>query len=238
MDNTLPRVPFMQLPVVAFLLAISAGMLNGYSFSTSHSFATFQSGNVIMLGYNISIGKMESVLPYILMIVFFGAGSMLLALIRSIYNSEDKIWSFRIITIEVVLIIALVLYLGLVQEHHSHFHVAWALAFIAGMQGNAFHKISGMLYGNIAVTLNVQLAFSAIVEALVGKGKDRRDACYKVICYFSTLIGFAAGAFCMAVAVQHYKIYALLLTLVPLLLIFFAAYRDHEDDRTALIDSN
>lgn len=238
MDKTINRVPFMQLPVVAFLLAISAGMLNGYSFSTSHSFATFQSGNVIMLGYNISIGKMEAVLPYIYMIVFFGAGSMLLALIRSISNAEDKIWSFRIIAIEVVLITALVIYLGFIQTTYSHFHVAWALAFLAGMQGNAFHKISGMLYGNIAVTLNVQLAFSAIVEALVEKGKDRRDAWYKAACYFSTLLGFSGGAYCMVVAVKHYEIYALLLTLVPLLLIFTAGYRDHEENSSAPIDSN
>ena len=34
------------------------------------------------------------------------------------------------------------------------------ISFLAGMQENTFHKIDGMLYGNIAVTLVVQLAFN------------------------------------------------------------------------------
>lgn len=65
-----------------------------------------------------------------------------------------------------------------------------AISFLAGMQGNAFHKIDGMLYGNVAVTLVVQLAFSYIAQSLFGK----KNAAKNGFLYLLVLIGFAAGA--------------------------------------------
>ncbi|MFP4865437.1 DUF1275 family protein [Providencia rettgeri] len=40
---------------------------------------TFQSGNIIMLGYEFAKHGLTAVMPYIISIISFGAGAMLLA---------------------------------------------------------------------------------------------------------------------------------------------------------------
>ena len=46
--------PLMERPYVAFLLAVAAGVLSGFTFYTVHLFSTVQSGNVIQAGYQLA----------------------------------------------------------------------------------------------------------------------------------------------------------------------------------------
>ncbi|CAB5591391.1 Predicted membrane protein [Providencia rettgeri] len=233
-----PKVPFMQLPTIAFLLAIASGMLDGYAFFTTKSFATFQSGNIIMLGYEFAKHGLTAVMPYIVSIISFGAGAMLLAWIRYRYNTDEKTWTFTLLSLEIVLLLLLIVYIFFFNVHSNGFHAVWALSFIAGMQGNAFHKINGMLYGNIAVTLNVQLGFSSLAESIAFKGQERKSALYKSYCYFLTLLGFAGGAFMMVLLADFTKEYALFATLIPLCLIFFFGHQFSKENKGVPIDSN
>lgn len=232
------KVPFMQLPTIAFLLAIASGMLDGYAFFTTKSFATFQSGNIIMLGYEFAKNGMAAVVPYIISILSFGAGAMLLALIRYRYNSDEKTWTFTLLSLEIILLLLLIIYIFLFNTQSNGFHAVWMLSFIAGMQGNAFHKINGMLYGNIAVTLNVQLGFSSLAESIAFTGQERKSALYKSYCYFLTLFGFAGGAFFMVILANYIEEYALLATLIPLCLIFFFGRLFSKENKGQPIDSN
>lgn len=106
-----PKVPFMQLPTISFLLAIASGMLDGYAFFTTKSFATFQSGNIIMLGYEFAKHGLTAVMPYIISIISFGAGAMLLAWIRYRYNTDEKTWTFTLLSLEIVLLLLLIIYI-------------------------------------------------------------------------------------------------------------------------------
>lgn len=238
MATPIPKIPFMQLPTIAFLLAITSGMLDGYAFFTTKSFATFQSGNIIMLGYEFAKHGLAAIIPYIITIFAFGAGAMLLAWLRYKYNTNEKTWTFTLLSLEIMLILLLVAYIYFYKVEASGFHAVWALSFIAGMQGNAFHKINGMLYGNIAVTLNVQLGFSSLAESIAFKGQERRDALYKSYCYFLTLFGFAGGAFMMAMLADYAREYALLVTLIPLCLIFTMGRHFSKENNGLSIDSN
>nr|WP_282550451.1 MULTISPECIES: YoaK family protein [Providencia] len=238
MTTTSPQVPFMQLPTIAFLLAIASGMLDGYAFFTTKSFATFQSGNIIMLGYEFAKNGLAAVTPYIISIISFGAGAMLLALIRYRYNTDEKTWTFTLLFLEIILLLLLIAYIYFFNVQANGFHAVWALSFIAGMQGNAFHKINGMLYGNIAVTLNVQLGFSSLAESIAYKGKARKNALYKSYCYFLTLFGFAGGAFMMVLLADYAREYALLATLIPLCLILLSGRQFSKENKEIPIDSN
>ncbi|MEY0233107.1 YoaK family protein [Providencia manganoxydans] len=238
MTTPIPKIPFMQLPTIAFLLAITSGMLDGYAFFTTKSFATFQSGNIIMLGYEFAKHGLAAIIPYIITIFAFGAGAMLLAWLRYKYNTNEKTWTFTLLSLEIILILLLIAYIYFYKVEASGFHAVWALSFIAGMQGNAFHKINGMLYGNIAVTLNVQLGFSSLAESVAFKGQERREALYKSYCYFLTLFGFAGGAFMMAMLADYAREYALLVTLIPLCLIFTMGRHFSKENSGLSIDSN
>ena len=58
----------------------------------------------------------------------------------------------------------------------------------------AFHKSNGMLYGNVAVTFVVQMAFNFLVQAAFNRtGIDGEPNLKWAGIFFFILIGFAAG---------------------------------------------
>src|SRR5690606_1889999 len=72
--------------------------------------------------------------------------------------------------------------------------VVLAVSLLAGVQGNAFHRDHGMLYGNTAVTFVVQTTFSLLGRAVVRQRVDDGDPHVRVAAVFGlVLVAFAAG---------------------------------------------
>lgn len=225
---------YMELPIIAFILAIAAGSMDGYAYFTTKTFATFQSGNIILSGYTFATDDIAKLIPTLCSILAFGLGAMALAFIRDACNKKDRVWSFKVLIIEMIILLLLI-----TNEVHKLFqplHIAWILSFVAGMQGNAFHKIDKMLYGNIAVTLNVQLAFGYFADALSIKGK-RREFLKKAFDYFIVLVGFAFGAGVAALGAKSIGSYAMIITIIPLLVIFIIG-KVYEKNNRSQIDLN
>lgn len=62
------------------------------------------------------------------------------------------------------------------------------------MQGNAFHKDHGMLYGNVAVTFVVQMAFNFMAQSFFKKnGINGESNLMWAGIFFFVLFGFASG---------------------------------------------
>ena len=234
-DNT--KEPLMQLPIIATLLAIIAGSMDGYAYFTTKTFATFQSGNIILSGYTFATGEIDELIPILCSILCFGLGAVATAIIRNWYNTRNKVWTFTIIIIEIVVLILLS-----ITSIHSLFlplHIVWILAFLAGMQGNAFHKVDNMLYGNIAVTLNVQLAFNYLAEMCFKSNQGKRALMIKKFFdYFIVLVGFSLGAGLSAILVPHFGSYTLLFTVVGLACLLFTGKLLKGDQPNEVIDSN
>lgn len=236
-DIAAQKEPMMQLPIIAVFLAIVAGTMDGYVYFTTKTFATFQSGNIILSGYTLATENVEKFVPIILSILFFGLGSMATAIIRNRFNSRNKVWTFTILLFEIILL--LILSMNMTHQLFAPLHIAWILSFLAGMQGNAFHKIDNMLYGNIAVTLNVQLAFSYLAETFFKVNTDQRKVVFKkFVDFFVVLIGFSAGAGISAFLVPHIGSYTLVITALGLLGIYIIGRILRKEDPTIPIDSN
>lgn len=182
------RFPLMETPIIAFVLAIVAGSMDGYTYLMAKSFSTVMSGNIILLGQTLATKDLAKFTAIALIILCFGLGSSLTAIVQHYSLSKKKSWTAEILIIEAVILF----FLGIkgINEAIGITYVCMSISFLAGMQGNAFHKIDGMLYGNVAVTLVVQLAFSYIAQALFGK----KDAAKNAFLYFEVLVGFAIGA--------------------------------------------
>lgn len=229
--------PLVELPIVAFFLAISAGAMDGYAYFTTKTFATFQSGNIILSGFTIATDDFTKLYPTLLSIVSFALGSMCLAFLRDTLVSKNKIWTFTVILIEVFILSFLA-----TNSFHNIFsplHIAFVLAFVAGFQGNAFHFIDKMLYGNIAVTLNVQLLASFFAEAMMKINSDKRKVLFKKgFDYFVILLGFALGAFITAIAAKHFQSLSLSIPILCLLGIFIVGYRFHKQNKNISIDAD
>ncbi len=178
---------------MALALAAVSGSLNAWTFGNAGSFATVQSGNIITAGFYGAQGDWDKVGPVLLSVLAFGVGAALSAIFVAIILHRDRMYSGWILGIEAGVLGACVVLVGagLVPA----MPVALTVSFVAGMQGNAFHRDSGMLYGNTAVTFVVQMTFSlvgrAVVSRKVGDGDPHlRDAAI----YGSVLVAFALGA--------------------------------------------
>lgn len=188
-DRPILKFPFFEQPWIAFLLAVAAGSMDGYTFATAKTFATVETGNVVNFGYYLSTGQMDLWAHSAGCILAYGIGSALTALIQRAIKSTNakRVWSYWILIAEIILLI--LLGIDAINMKFSPWHIAWLVSFMAGMQGNAFHKIDDMLYGNVAVTAVVQFAFNFLMRGFMGKkGSFRLSGLF-----FLVLLGLACG---------------------------------------------
>ncbi len=184
--------PLMEMPSIAFVLAISAGLLNAWTFAHAQTFATVQSGNVIQMGYQLAAGNWEKLFYAGGAVMSFGLGSFVAGAFIAVARRNGSRYTPPL---QVALLVLMGASLALiVTDAWRPEYITWIISFAAGMQGNGFHKIKGMLYGNVAVTLVVQLAFNYLMQSFFSK-KDAAGTSnlYNAGLYFLVLLGFAGG---------------------------------------------
>lgn len=229
-NRKVPTYPVMELPWIAFFLAIAAGSMDGYTYYVGKAFSTVQSGNIILLGQTIATKNWQHLSVVALTILCFGLGAMATGIIEVLGIKQKKIWAFEILLVEALLLIGLGF--SPINSYFTVTHICMIISFLAGMQGNAFHKIDGMLYGNVAVTLVVQLAFNYIIQAIAGA----KDAWKNSWLYFSVLIGFAGGGLVGTALTSAYGEKSLWFTAVVLIGIAFYSKVIKVEDKVIAVD--
>lgn len=220
-------IPIMEKPQIAFYLAIIAGLMNGYTYHVAKVFSTVQSGNIILLGQTIATQNWEHFYNIALTVLAFGLGSMFTAIIEEVSKKQGKInWTMTVIALEALILI--VLASGFFNQYLSIAVICMIISFVAGMQGNGFHKIKGMLYGNVAVTLVVQLAFNYLMQAF----SSGKNALQTSLLFFGVLVGFGFGGFFGTLATIKYAELSLLLPalLLILLMIYLFFVKENKQD--------
>lgn len=184
--------PLMEMPSIAFLLAVSAGLLNAWTFGQAKTFATVQSGNVIQLGYQLVAGDWPKFFFAASSVLAFGLGSFFAGGLIAVALRKHTRYSPAIQSVLIALLGLSVVFIA--TDALRPEYVAMIISFAAGMQGNGFHKIKGMLYGNVAVTLVVQLAFNYLMQSFFSRtAADGSSNLYNSGLYFLVLLGFAGG---------------------------------------------
>lgn len=208
---TAARFPLMELPSVAFLLALMAGAMNAWTLPNASTFATVQSGNVVSSGYWLVAAEWDKFMFPFISVIAFGLGSLACGIVMT--RMKQRGMAFTHVTlgfIAVVLIVLGIMALTLIGDnphgdtanvlnfgaHHPQTAqwMAIAVSFVAGAQGNAFHKTHGMLYGNVAVTFVVQMAFNFLIQSrFERKGINGTPNITWSGIFFGVLLGFAGG---------------------------------------------
>lgn len=202
--------PLMELPTVGVLLAVAAGAMNAWSLANAATFSTVQSGNVISMGYWLIQGDLAKFWFPFFAVLAFGLGSALCGVLMTTFQRSGRSYTPGVLLVGSVLLILLgilaIVFVGsgegraagvdLSAEHSATAHsIALAISFIAGAQGNAFHKNKGMLYGNVAVTFVVQMAFNFLVQsAFKREGLNGSTNLRWAGLFFMVLLGFSSGA--------------------------------------------
>lgn len=184
--------PLMERPAAALMLAFNAGMLNAWTFSHAQIFATVQSGNVVQIGYQLVAGNWDKFFYALGTLLSFGFGSFMAGAFIAAAMRRNRRYSPPL---QGALIVALAIAVVLVAtEAWPPHYIAWVISFAAGMQGNGFHKLKGMTYGNIAVTVVAQLAFNYLVQSFYTRtGPDGTSNLRTAGLYFSVLFAFSCG---------------------------------------------
>jgi len=188
----------MERPVAALVLAIVGGLLSGYTFYTVKLFSTVQSGNVVQAGYQVAAGSGVQWQHAVLAILSFGLGSAVTALLENLMAEIEVDYSYVILFIEAAILLPMGF--AFLHDRWSGLVYAYIVSFLAGMQGNAFHRVDGFLYGNVAVTLVVQQAFNHLVQSLFG---NPRAHLLQSALFFMVLAGFAGGGYAGALGTRE-----------------------------------
>ncbi len=196
-NDRLNTEPLLERPVIGFLLAFMAGSLNAWTLPNAQTFATVQSGNVVQSGYWLVQGDWEKFTFPFFSVIAFGLGSAFCGALMTTVLKRGEVFTPVVLFLQSAILIALAYF-----AHHllagdigiSPHHIAYGISFVAGMQGNAFHKDHGMLYGNVAVTFVVQMAFNFLIQGLFKRtGIEGQPNLLWSGIFFLVLLGFASG---------------------------------------------
>ncbi|KAA0971905.1 DUF1275 domain-containing protein [Aureimonas fodinaquatilis] len=186
------RYPLMEKPLTGFLLAVMAGSMNAWTLAHAQTFATVQSGNVVQSGYRLVQGDWEAFTFSSLSVLAFGIGSALCGALMTSMLHKGKVYTPVVLFGMFAALVALAFSAraGSLEPQY----IAYGISFIAGAQGNAFHKDRGMLFGAVAVTFVVQMAFNFLVQSLYSRtGINGKSNLSWAGIFFLTLLGFAGG---------------------------------------------
>jgi uncharacterized membrane protein YoaK (UPF0700 family) len=186
------RFPLLERAPSAVLLALVSGLLNAWTFGQVGSFATVQSGNLVSLGYFLADENYARALIAGASVLSFAAGALLCSLYVLWRTRRSRSYAAEVLVFEVLILVLL----GAVSwdPGANPWLIALVISFLAGVQGNAFHRETGMLYGNVAVTFVVQMAASLTGRAIGRRiATDGQPHLRPAGAYLLVLIAFAGG---------------------------------------------
>jgi uncharacterized membrane protein YoaK (UPF0700 family) len=184
--------PLMEQRTVAWLLAFAAGLMNAWTLFHVQTFATVQSGNVIQSGYRLVQGDWPAFVFASVSVLAFGLGAAFCGILMTILVRRGRSYTPVVLWFECTLLLAAAV--ASQAQMIDGYIVAYIVSFVAGAQGNAFHKTRGMLYGNVAVTFVVQMAANFAVLSLFKKeGVNGEPNLTWAGTFFGVLVCFAAG---------------------------------------------
>jgi len=189
---SLRRYPLLETVWASASLAFVSGLLDAWTFGQVGTFATVQSGNLISLGYATAEGDVDRALLAASSVLVFAAGAFACSILILGLARRGKSYSAPVLLGEVVIVTVLAVLS--VTRGSEPMWIAGAVSFVAGVQGNAFHRETGMLYGNIAVTSVIQMAAGLLGRAVARRIADDGEQHLRPAgAYVAVLVAFAAG---------------------------------------------
>lgn len=214
-------------------VAIVLSMIGGYIDSLCYSllgghFASLQSGNLIMLGINLSNGNYSHGLSYLVPLTAFalGAGSNFFVRQRLAHNTPI-IWQEWSVVFELIgmLIIAIV------APYIPSLTTIGGLAFFSALQADAFTVVHGTPYATLMSTGNVKTFGSNLVQYLVTRNHDKLVVAIR---FFLILFAFFIGAYFahfLGILLHLKALYGTcILLLITCILLHFDIDADHKID--------
>lgn len=203
--------------VLGILLAIVGGYLDTYSYlSRGQVFANAQTGNIVLLGLNLSKGQYANSLHYLFPILAFAAGIVLSEMIRT-PNYESFHWRQVVIAIELCVLTAV----AFMPEETMDYMANIGISFVCSLQVQAFRKLHGAAFATTMCTGNLRSG----TECLCAYFKTKNPLLlHKAKLYFLIIAFFIFGAAMGALLTTAMGIHAVLACVALLVLVFILMF--------------
>lgn len=210
---------------LAVLLALSGGLMDAYSYlGRGHVFANAQTGNLLLLGVNISAGQWDMIVRYAAPVLSFAAGIALAQVMRH-KMSERLHWRQGVVLLEIVLL-AVVSYIS----PELNLLANSLTSFACGMQVQAFRKLHGRSFATTMCIGNLRSGTHALVDYFETRTpRQLRSAGL----YYGTIACFVLGAIAGRFALEAWGLAAIRVSCLLLALAFIVMFSDREKNMSS-----
>ncbi|MDD5795117.1 MAG: YoaK family protein [Clostridiales bacterium] len=223
MNNAKQMSESIELGIV---LAISGGFMDAYSYMCrGEVFANAQTGNMLLLGINLSKGNLKMAAEYFFPVISFAIGIALAYIVRT-HVKEENTLHWRQIS---VLCEAIVLLIVSFMPQNLNLLANSITSFACGIQVQSFRKIHG---NGIATTMcigNLRSGTEHICNYLFNS-KDKK-AMEKGLLYCGIIFSFIIGAVIGDFFVDVLKERAIMLCSIMLIISFIMMFVDKEKNK-------
>lgn len=205
-------------------LGLVGGLVDAYTYLFhGQTFASVQSGNIIMLGIHLAKGELKPVFGYVIPVLVFFIGIMTAEFIHLRFNAAHKFqWQSILLTIEIIGIFVM----GIYARQLPNLTVNTILSFCGAMQLQGFRKLKGIPFATTMTTGNVRSGATFLAQSIAGghPGALRKSADTLLVAF-----SFGFGAFSSGLLTQYVHSYILwVAVLVLILILIFIQPRKHQ----------
>lgn len=208
------------------LLAVSGGFLDAYTYlSRGKVFANAQTGNMVLLGLHIAEGNIIKVIYYLIPIIAFIVGIILVEWIQSRYKNNNNItihWRQIIIIIEVVILF----FVAFIPSDQWNIIANTAVSFVCSMQVESFRKVKGNAFATTMCTGNLR---SATEQLYRYKHTKDKEAWNKSLQYYGIILFFIVGAVVGVFFTKYFGEKSIFICCIDLLIVFFIMFIEKKE---------
>ena len=185
--------PSETLPV-GLLLALTGGLLDGYSYlNRGQVFATAETGNIVLMGINLAQGQLAQALHYLLPILAFALGVLAAELLRRRFGNTRLHWRLPLLLAECgAILLVSCLPCGPLDPMANII-----ISFTSALQVESFRKFQGCGCVTTMCTGNLRSGTALLFHGLHTRDRGAlRQALqyYGIILFF--ILGAALGVWC------------------------------------------
>lgn len=204
---------------VGLLLAFAGGFLDAYTYVLRGGvFCNAQTGNIVLLGVEISAGNWAQASAYLMPILAFVFGVFVTGWLSNIFHTVHHIhWRQIVLAVELVILF----YIGFLPLTAPSIWVNILISFVSAVQVTSFRKLEGVAYSTTMCTGNLRTAADYFYRYITTKEKrDRTIMLQFLSIILAFIVGAAASSLCSRFWLEHSVWLCCLVLLVVLIYLY------------------
>ncbi|MDO5716123.1 MAG: YoaK family protein [Tissierellia bacterium] len=176
----------------AATLTLAGGIQDAYSYiCRGKVFVNAQTGNIVLLAYNISQGNLKKIIGYLIPLIAFMLGVAVTVFLEGKLRAKKIHWRQGVLLIQILISLGV----GFMGKEFNILANA-LLSFSCAMQVNAFRSLHGLPYASTMCIGNMRSGVDMISRYHLTKEGEYRE---KGLYYFAIILIFGVGALLGAV---------------------------------------